>query len=80
MALNLSIKVENTYSDGHRSEQIHDVVLEWFRGEDDLWEQLFTYTGDGHGQGADLGSLSTITVLGCPQYPELVGLCNEWVD
>ncbi|QFS94550.1 hypothetical protein FIV07_27645 (plasmid) [Mycobacterium sp. THAF192] len=79
-ALHLSIKVENAYSDGHGSEQIHDVVLERFRGEDDLWEQLFTYTGDGHGRGADLGSLYMITVLGCPERPELVGLSNEWVD
>uniref|UniRef100_A0A5Q5BTD5 Uncharacterized protein n=2 Tax=unclassified Mycobacterium TaxID=2642494 RepID=A0A5Q5BTD5_MYCSS len=78
MALNLTIKVENAYSDGHESEQTHTVTMERFRGEEDLWEQLFEYTGDGHGDGRDLGSLHTVTVLGCPEYPELVGLSNEW--
>ncbi|OFJ54221.1 hypothetical protein BEL07_08305 [Mycolicibacterium grossiae] len=34
----------NTYSDGHESEQTHAVELEQFRGEEDLWEQLFDYT------------------------------------
>ncbi|PJE02194.1 MAG: hypothetical protein CK429_35025 [Mycobacterium sp.] len=80
MALNLTIKVENTYSDGHESEQTHVVTLDRFGGEVDLWDQLFDYTGDGHGagDGSDLGSLSTVTVLACPEYPELVGLSNEW--
>lgn len=80
MALNLTIKVENTYSDGHESEQTHAVRLERFRGEEDLWEHLYDYTGDGHGagEGRNLGSLHTVTVLACPEYPELVGLSNEW--
>lgn len=78
MALNLTIKVENAYSDGHESEQTHAVTLDRFRGEEDLWDHLFEYTGDGHGIGRDLGSLYTVTVLACPEYPELVGLSNEW--
>ena len=79
MALHLTIKVENTYSDGHESEQTHAVELEQFRGEEDLWEQLFDYTGDGHGADRPgLDSLYTVTVLACPEYSELVGLSNEW--
>lgn len=79
MALHLTIKVENTYSDGHESEQTHAVELEQFRGEEDLWEQLFDYTGDGHGADRpDLDSLYTVTVLACPEHSELVGLSNEW--
>lgn len=76
--LNLTIKVENAYSDGYESVQTHDVELECFLGEEALWDSLFDYTGDGHGSGRDLGSLYTVTVLECPQLPELVGLSNEY--
>ncbi|MEX7474261.1 hypothetical protein AB4Z39_31700 [Mycobacterium adipatum] len=76
--LNLTIKVENAYSDGYESVQTHDVELERFLGEEALWDSLFDYTGDGHGSGRDLGSLYTVTVLECPQLPELVGLSNEY--
>ena len=78
MALNLTIKVENTYSDGYESEQTHAVQLERFRGEEDLWDHLHEHTGDGHGIGRDLDAIYTVTVLDCPEYPELVGLSNEW--
>lgn len=76
--LHLTIKVENAYSDGHESEQTHEVEIERFLGEEALWERLFDYTGDGHGDGRDVGSLYTVTVLECAELPELVGLSNEW--
>ena len=49
-----------------------------FQGEEDLWDRLFDYTGDGHGAGRDLDAIYTVTVLESPDYPELVGLSNEW--
>jgi hypothetical protein len=76
--LNLTIKVENAYSDGHTSEQIHQVDLGRFRGDEALWDELWEYTGDGHGDSRDLCAIYTVTILESPQFPPLVGLSNEW--
>lgn len=77
-AVHLTIKVENTYSDGHESEQVEKVQVEPFEGLEELWEQLREYTGDGHGIGRDVDALYTVTVLESPERPGLVGLSNEW--
>lgn len=78
VAVHLKIKVENTYSDGHESEQVEKVQVEPFEDLEALWEQLREYTGDGHGIGRDVDALYTVTVLEAPERPELVGLSNEW--
>jgi hypothetical protein len=78
VAVHLKIKVENTYSDGHESEQVEKVQVEPFEDLEHLWEQLREYTGDGHGIGRDVDALYTVTVLEAPERPELVGLSNEW--
>lgn len=77
-AVHLKIKVENSYSDGHESEQVEKVQVEPFEDLEELWEQLREYTGDGHGIGRDVDALYTVTVLEAPERPELVGLSNEW--
>lgn len=78
MAVHLTIKVENTYSDGHESEQTHAVLVDSFLDEEDLWDNLYEYTGDGHGVGRDLDAIYTVTILEAPDHPWLVGLTNEW--
>lgn len=74
----LTIKVENAYSDGYESEQTHTVEVDGFLDEEDLWEKLREYTGDGHGIGRDLDAFYTMTILKAPDHPMLVGLINEW--
>lgn len=78
MTVELTVKMENAYSDGYQSEQTHQVQFDAVIDAEDLWEQLYEYTGDGHGVGRDLDAIYTASVLACPQRPELVGLSNEW--
>lgn len=74
----LSIKVENAYSDGHESERVETVQVAPFSDLEQLWDQLWAFTGDGHGVGRDGGYCHIVTVVGCFDRPELVGLSNEW--
>lgn len=76
----LQIQVECAYSDGHESTRSERVEVEPFTDTDDLWDQLWAHTGDGHGRGAggDLGSWTSVRILASPDQPELVGLSNEW--
>lgn len=76
---NLTIKVENTYSDGHESTVIETVEVQPFNEIEELWEQLQERTGDGHDVDGDLGYCYTITILEAAEHPALVGSSNEWV-
>lgn len=76
--LNLTIKVENAYSDGYTSVQTHRVELGQFRGEDAMWDELWEYTGDTHGDARNVDAIYTVTILESPKMPPLVGLSNEW--
>ena len=79
--MTLTITVDNAYSDGHQSQQTHQVVVELdgSGGLDGLWEHLYEYTGDGHGVDDDHGYCHTVTIVDSPDRPGLVGLSNEWV-
>lgn len=77
--IRLIVKVENAYSDGHESEATETVDVAEFAGIDELWDQLFEITGDGHDIEGQLGYCHTVTVSGCAERPELVGESNEWV-
>ena len=77
--MTLTLKVENTYSDGHSSNSVETVAVEPVADVEKLWEQLEEFTGDGHGVGLDLGYCYTITILEAPGRADLVGLTNEWV-
>lgn len=75
----VTVQIENTYSDGHRSTHTAKVpaptgtVIQW-------WEEVvYSETGDGHGAGADLGSCYTATVIAADD-PALVGQTYEWSD
>lgn len=87
VGINVRIKVENAYADGHESEQIHTVddravsyaLLDGLDALDDL---LYEYTGDGYGigrgeNGTTLDAYYTVTVLESPRS-ELVGYVREW--
>lgn len=76
--MTLTLKVENTYSDGHSSTSVETVAVEPVADVEKLWEQLAEFTGDGHGAGMDLGYCYTITILEAPGRADLVGLSNEW--
>lgn len=79
----IKIRVENGYSDGHESEAEytvpHDVVAyALLDGIDQLWDELWLYTGDGHGADEpDLGWWHQITITEAPDWPELVGQSYE---
>ncbi|WP_237085787.1 hypothetical protein [Mycobacteroides abscessus] len=77
-ALNLIIEVENAYSDGHTSAQMYPAQLDRLDDEDELWDELFCYTGDGHGIDEDLGSWHEVTIVESPDAPELKGLSHEY--
>jgi len=79
----MKIKVENFYSDGHQSiieyvidDNIVDQALD-DEGLDQLDELLYTFTGDGHGTGLDLGYFGEVTIIESI-WPELVGYIKEW--
>lgn len=73
----MKIKVENTYSDGYESTSFHDVEEATLPldDEDALWDELWTYTGDGHGPNLD--AIYEVTILEAAN-PGLVGLSREF--
>ncbi|WP_238958412.1 DUF3846 domain-containing protein [Mycobacterium intracellulare] len=76
--MTLTLKLENAYSDGHCSTSVETVAVDPVDNVEKLWEQLEEFTGDGHGDGGDLGYCYTITVLEAPGHDQFVGLTNEW--
>lgn len=76
----MKIKVENWYEDGHESTQYHDIDdIALIDGDDDYLENLlWEHTGDGHGIGNKLNSISEVTILECDRYPEWVGQVHEF--
>jgi hypothetical protein len=85
----IKVRIENDYSDGHRSVQEIDVAAprisesDWLDGSwtvavEEWWEEVvYEHTGDGHGIDVD-GSCYTATII--EGDPALVGLSNEWTD
>lgn len=77
------VRIENYYSDGHRSKR--DVTLDepTIDGQEALddWfsEVVYQHTGDGHGADNDLGSCYVATVITAAD-PGLVGKSCEWTD
>lgn len=79
----VSVLIENTYSDDHRSVETVTVPAPDPAAPDleDWWEEaVFPHTGDGHGIGRpDLGSHHTATITEA-EDATLVGLDHEWED
>ena len=72
----MRIKVENAYSDGYESTVFHDVVDATVPADEDaMWEELWTYTGDGHSTSLD--AIYEVTILQAAN-PALVGLSREF--
>ena len=74
----MKIKVQNAYSDGHESTfeyEVCDKAVDYalLDGIDQLWDLLFQYTGDGHGEDADLGWFYSIDIIEAARS-ELVGV------
>jgi hypothetical protein len=76
----VDVFIENAYSDGHQSVCEEPVPApDEDDNLDDWWqEQVFPLTGDGHGDGADLGSVHVATITAGPAW--LVGKQHEWGD
>ena len=87
----MKIRVEYAYSDGHESTLDYDIPdadvpafvpatdAEKDRGYEDgqeMWEYLYRYTGDGHGEDSSLGFSYTITILEAADR-SIVGLSHE---
>jgi hypothetical protein len=77
--MSVTIKVENTYEDGHES--VVEVDVDAPEDADDLedwWQDtVFPHTGDGHGIGTKLGSWHEVTIIRADD-DKLVGLNMEW--
>lgn len=72
----MRIKVDNAYSDGSESTVFHDVDDATIPADEEaMWEELWTYTGDGHGQNLD--AVYEVTILDAAN-PALVGLSYEF--
>jgi len=79
--MTVTVKIENTYSDGHSSTSEHELdnpedtndLEDWW--EDYVWE----LTGDGHGADRDVSSLYEATIIRADDE-ELVGQTREWGD
>lgn len=80
----MKLRIDNVYSDGHESSR--EVVLddepsfEEVTDEDSEWwdDEVFAYTGDGHGTDPGVGSCYTATIIAA-RDERLVGLEYEWV-
>jgi len=78
--MSTTVRIQNTYSDGHSSERTVELVdPDVDLGSLDDWfeDVVFPETGDGH-HGAD-GSCYTATIVTTPDV-ELVGKTYEWSD
>jgi len=71
----MKIQVENTYADGHQSSQVHTIEEPSTADLEELWEELWEYTGDGSGEHQN--AYYEVTILESAN-PKLVGLTNEW--
>jgi hypothetical protein len=73
----VKIRVENAYSDGHESTLEYDIPeADVPAPVDEMWDYLWDWTGDGHGQDPDLGWFYKITILEAVK-PGLAGLSRE---
>lgn len=86
----VTVRIENTYSDGHTSTATVDVEppddTTVNADLDDWWsETVFEHTGDGHSADSELGSCYTATVIGVQHQHGnnlawLMGESFEWID
>ena len=73
----MKIVVENAYSDGSESTLIYDVDEATIPADDEeaMWDELWTYTGDGSGESLD--AIYEITIIEADNT-KLVGLNREY--
>ena len=73
----MRIKVENTYADDYESTLFYDVddAAVPCDNEDALWDELWSYTGDGHSEKLD--AIYEVTIIEAAD-PALVGLSHEF--
>jgi hypothetical protein len=72
----MKISCENTYSDGRESTVIHEVDDATIPADlDDMWDELWCYTGDGTGESLD--AIYEITIVESAD-PKLVGLTRQY--
>lgn len=82
----VTVMITNTYADGHRSRRTLSLPApdesNAPAGDLDAWWQdiVAPETGDGHGNGRDLGYCYTAEVINAPeQHRHLVGRSEEWI-
>lgn len=78
----VQIRIENTYSDGHRSVRRARVAEPASMSSEQLegwWSDVVSpETGDGHGVDSTLGFCYTVTVIKA-DAKALVGKSHEWI-
>lgn len=73
----VTVRIENTYSDGHSSTEHVTLPAPNEADLDEFWEdEVFEYTGDGHGIDSSLGSYYEATITAGPEH--LVGKTYSW--
>jgi hypothetical protein len=78
--MSVTLKIENTYEDGHESSRLVNVEEpESFAALEQWWEDVvYPETGDGHGEKhPKLGCLFEATILDAADT-SLCGLTMEW--
>lgn len=81
--MTVTIRIENTYEDGHESETTVEVEDPEEPDDADYMEEwwdteVFEHTGDGHGEKhPKLGALYTATIINADDK-KFVGLSREW--
>ena len=77
--LGVTVRIENTYSNGHESE--NEVFLypePTLDALDEWWEdEVYPHTGDGTGEDSSLGSFYTATIIAAGN-PALLHQTREW--
>ena len=77
VGVDLTVTVENVYSDGHQSEQTLAVRLDSV-ADDEICGSSSTCKPVTVMVWVTTSAIYTATVLACPQRPEFVGLSREW--
>ena len=74
----MKVMIENDYSDGHSSVTSVDIPDECYTGnEEELWDEVWPHTGDGHGRYAAGTRYGAIILESA--HAELIGLTYEWI-
>jgi hypothetical protein len=74
----VTVLIENTYSCGRVSHKLGELPEPTGQPDDEWWDKVWGYTGDGHQCGESDNALYEAKIIVAVARPELVGLSREW--